>query len=170
MHYKCSIFSPFLCLPYLMVLKSRSIWWAGHVAHVEGNKCIRKSEGTLGNPRSRRENTIQMDIIAIRLISLDWINFPSIWTSGGLLWTRYRTFGSHNSGDLFTTWRTTNFSRKILFHWVRLQLKCDGTRWRTGGEVKGKLANGVGSQYPSHYLGTWCIHHYYGWCAHLGCQ
>ena len=28
----------------------------------------------------------------------------------------------------------------------RVQLKCDGTRWRTGGEVKGKLANGVGSQ------------------------
>ena len=28
-----------------------------------------------------------------------------------------------------------------------VQLKCDGTRWRTGGEVKGKLANGVGSQY-----------------------
>ena len=30
---------------------------------------------------------------------------------------------------------------------VRAQLKCDGTRWRTGGEVKGKLANAVGSQY-----------------------
>ena len=39
-----------------------------------------------------------------------------------------------------------------------------------GGGVKGKLANGVGSQYPSHYLGTWCIQHYYRWCAHLGCQ
>ena len=52
----------------------------------------------------------------------------------------------------------------------RLQLKCDGTRWRTGGEVKGKLANGVGSQYPSHYLGTWCIQHYYRRCAHVGCQ
>ena len=52
----------------------------------------------------------------------------------------------------------------------RLQLKCDGTRWRTGEEVKGKMANGVGSQYPSHYLGTWCIQHYYRWCAHLGCQ
>jgi len=51
-----------------------------------------------------------------------------------------------------------------------VQLKCDGTRWRTGREVKGKLANGVGSQYPSHYLGTWCIQHYYRWCAHLGCQ
>ena len=24
----------------------------------------------------------------------------------------------------------------------RVQLKCDGTRWRTGGEVKGNLANG----------------------------
>ena len=31
----------------------------------------------------------------------------------------------------------------------RVQLKSDGTRLRTGGEVKGKLANGVGSQYPS---------------------
>jgi len=36
--------------------------------------------------------------------------------------------------------------------------------------VKGKLANGVGSQYPSHYLRTWCIQHHYRWCAHLGCQ
>jgi len=51
-----------------------------------------------------------------------------------------------------------------------VQLKCDGTRWSTGEEVKGKLANVVGSQYPSHYLGTWCIQHYYRWCAHLGCQ
>ena len=39
-----------------------------------------------------------------------------------------------------------------------------------GGEVKGKLANAVGSKYSSHYLGTWCIQHYYRWCAHLGCQ
>ena len=43
----------------------------------------------------------------------------------------------------------------------RVQLKCYGTWSRTGGEVKGKLANGVGSQCPSHYLGTWCIEHYY---------
>ena len=44
----------------------------------------------------------------------------------------------------------------------RVQLKCDGTRRHTGGggEVNGKLANGVGSQYPSHYLGTRCIQHY----------
>ena len=52
----------------------------------------------------------------------------------------------------------------------RVQLECDGTRWRTGGEVKGKLANAVGSQYPSHYLRTRCIQHYCRWCAHLGCQ
>jgi len=52
----------------------------------------------------------------------------------------------------------------------RVQLKYDGTRWRTGEQVRGKLANGVGSQCPSHYLGTWCIQHYYRWCAHLGCQ
>jgi len=29
----------------------------------------------------------------------------------------------------------------------RVRLRPDGTRWRTGGEVKGKMANGVGSQY-----------------------
>jgi hypothetical protein len=55
-------------------------------------------------------------------------------------------------------------------HCCRVHLKCDGTRWRMGGEMKGKLANGVGSQYPSHYLRTWCIQHYHRWCAHLGCQ
>jgi len=45
--------------------------------------------------------------------------------------------------------------------------------WHTvthGRASEGKLANAVGSQYPSHYLGTWCIQHYYSWCAHLGCQ
>jgi len=31
----------------------------------------------------------------------------------------------------------------------KVQLKCDGTQWRTGGEVKGKLTNGVGSQRKS---------------------
>jgi hypothetical protein len=44
--------------------------------------------------------------------------------------------------------------------------------WHTvtqGGQVKGKLANGVCS-HSSHYLETWCIQHYYCWCAHLGCQ
>jgi len=52
----------------------------------------------------------------------------------------------------------------------RVQLKCDGTRCRTGWEMKGKLANGVGSQCSSHYLRTWCIQHYYRWRAQLGCQ
>jgi len=37
---------------------------------------------------------------------------------------------------------------------TRLKLKCDGTRCRTGGEMSGKLANRVGSEYSSHYLGT----------------
>jgi len=42
-----------------------------------------------------------------------------------------------------------------------VQLKCDGIGDARVGGVKWKLANGVGSQYPSHYLGTWCIQHYY---------
>jgi len=59
---------------------------------------------------------------------------------------------------------------KLKTHSSRVQLKRDGTRRRTGGEVKGKKSNGVGSQYSSHYLGTWCIQHYYRWCANFGCQ
>ena len=39
----------------------------------------------------------------------------------------------------------------------RVKLKRDGTWRRTGGEVKVKLANGVSSQDPLHYHGTWCI-------------
>ena len=56
---------------------------------------------------------------------------------------------------------TMNLDIKIYF---RIQLKCDGTRCRMRGEVKGKLPNAVGSQYPSHYLGTRCIQQYYRWC------
>jgi hypothetical protein len=75
---------------------------------------------------------------------------------------------SYTATPLYTFMAWTGTSLPLSLY--RVQLKCDGTRWRTGGEVKGKLASGVGSQYPSHYLGTWCIQHYYRWCAHLVCQ
>ena len=58
------------------------------------------------------------------------------------------------STNLAKIWRKTA-SREWL---SRGQLKCDGTRWRTGEEVKGKLASWVDSQYCPHYLGKWCIH------------
>jgi hypothetical protein len=38
------------------------------------------------------------------------------------------------------------------------------------GKWRGKLANGVDRQYPSHHLGTWYIQYYYRWCAHIGCK
>jgi hypothetical protein len=68
---------------------------------------------------------------------------------------------------------TATSSAPLTFHGLgvisrTVQLKCDGTRWRMGGEVKRKLAHEVVSQYPSHYLGTWCIQHCYSWCPHLG--
>ena len=62
-------------------------------------------------------------------------------------------------------WHQFPLCRERSTSMCRLQLERDGTRWRTGGEVKGKLANGVSSQYLSHYLGTWCIQHYYRWWA-----
>ena len=59
-------------------------------------------------------------------------------------------------------WRHTSCNKRVLFckhvvhgrgflyrvpHACRARSEPSGTRWRTGGEVKGKLANGVGSQY-----------------------
>jgi hypothetical protein len=128
-------------------------------------------------------------------------------------------------------------SLSVALKRCRVQLKRDGTRWRTGGEGRGNwlmewvastlhttsqhwvpsittadahtaaassrlnwrppanlnglvrfakrrnlfsarvpsyfkrsLLNLTSSQYSSNYLGTWCIQHYYRWCAHLGCQ
>jgi len=77
-----------------------------------------------------------------------------------------RQMGVENIAFIFANFRKCKKKKSF----GRGQLKCDGTRWRMGGEVKGKLANAVGSQYSSHYLGTRCIRHYYRWCAHLGCQ
>ena len=45
--------------------------------------------------------------------------------------------------------RTHTHTQNICFHWLygRAHSEPGGTWWRTGGEVKRKLANGVGSQY-----------------------
>jgi len=54
--------------------------------------------------------------------------------------------------------------RQSVSYTVILQLECVWNVTSHGdareGEVKEKMANGVGSQYSSHYLGTWCIQHY----------
>ena len=45
---------------------------------------------------------------------------------------------------LYVSAPTTNAHLNVV---SRVRLKPDGTRWGTEGEVKEKLANGVGSQY-----------------------
>ena len=74
------------------------------------------------------------------------------------------------SSDRLILLDSVMFMRFRLVTDVTVRLKPDGTRWRTGGEVKGKLAKGVGSQYSSHHLGNWCTQHHYRWYAHHGCQ
>ena len=54
---------------------------------------------------------------------------------------------------------TTDYRHTVKM--CRVETESGGTRRSTGGEVKRKEANGVGSQYSSHYAGTWCIQHYY---------
>jgi len=42
--------------------------------------------------------------------------------------------------------RSTGQARLLISICSRARSESDGTRWRMGGEVKGKYANGVGSQ------------------------
>jgi len=61
---------------------------------------------------------------------------------------RHKTeLANHSSIFRLLTWRV-----ELLTRWGHLDciacLEPDGTRWRTGAEVKGKDANGVGSQQP----------------------
>jgi hypothetical protein len=55
-----------------MVIKSRRMWWAGHVAYMEEMRntykiLVRKPEGKgpHGRPRDRWENNIRMDLMEI---------------------------------------------------------------------------------------------------------
>jgi hypothetical protein len=59
----------------------------------------------------------------------------------------YKLNNSRNTLISFTHWRIHSILNDRERTCGRVQLKCDGTQWRMGGEVKGKLANGVGSQY-----------------------
>ena len=114
--------------------------------------------------------------------SEDWCSMYSSFVagfSGFILWFQLK-YDNHTVGSSWNViahgdarkgkrrgnWRmewvasTLRTTSEHVVSSIRVQLKCDGTRWRTVGELKWKLANGVGSQYSSHYLGTWCIQHY----------
>ena len=60
--------------------------------------------------------------------------------------TAVLTYTSVRTCDLLRIFRNLILARKIKIR-CRAHSEPDSTRWRTGGEVKGKLANGVGSQY-----------------------
>ena len=75
---------------------------------------------------------------------------------------------------LSTTWQMANHllemcHDRFLIHPVqyitvvfgRAEMESDGTRKRTGGVVKGKKANGGGSQHSRALYGTRSIQHYY---------
>ena len=101
--------------------------------------------------------------VSLSVMKENTLHSTRMWISGA----EPQNVCSRGSGHMHII---NGLRRKLPVPGDRVQLKCDGTRWSTGREVKGKLADEVGSQHPSHYLGTWCTQHYYRWYAHLGCQ
>jgi len=159
----------------------RSLAWERHRAHGKGLSCF-VSFWCLFVSGISREDWLLTKLLGVLLSSFDvkfWIHLLSQkkqefckWNQLGswLILAVFRQFylkPLHVSDISRSTIRRNNC---IYATFGRLQLKCDGTQWHTGGEVKGKLANRVGSQYYLHYLGTQCIQPYYRWYAHLGCQ
>ena len=79
-----------------------------------------------------------------RIYGVPWPTKPIIWRRN-ISFSIYLFPPAFSKNSYITTppFQTpiTELHRNI----GRFQLKCVGTRWRTGGEVKGKLGNGVGS-------------------------
>jgi len=61
--------------------------------------------------------------------------------------TNMSTFNIQNNFVIFSLFQFTHSLRLSPSECGRARSETGGTRWRTGEEVKGKLANGVGSQY-----------------------
>jgi hypothetical protein len=100
------------------VIKSRSMRWAEHVAHMgEGTNVYRisvgMSEGTrpLGRPRRRWEDNIIMDLRGIGIDGANWIRL----TQDRVQW---RAFVSTVSWLLFNKLSKYQISRNILHHGV----------------------------------------------------
>jgi hypothetical protein len=75
-----------------MVIKSRRMMWAGHVARMgEGRGVYRflvgKPEGKrpLGRPRRRWEDNIKMDLREINIDGANWIQLAHDGSTGELL-------------------------------------------------------------------------------------
>ena len=147
--------------------KSSSDWFctakSKNTDHVSELRCtlVRHDEAPAGILNQRGSKKVIIPSIRLSIHHL-LIRIVNQWTGLAISYWRTPQFTGHYSqpnnkptpGMEWSQW----VWQRILNS--RLQLKCNGTRWRTGGEVKGKLANGVGSQYHSHYLWTWCIQHY----------
>jgi hypothetical protein len=74
-----------------------------------------------------------------------WVPTPHRFVNNyGIFEETRRSIREEEGITFFSLFTPSEFS---LFFPRRVQLKRDGTRWRTGGEVMGKLANGMGSQY-----------------------
>ena len=128
--------------------------------------CVEWREYNKGIEYVSVQTVSSMFLVPISATIFRPISQLSIFKQIFLLFTKGWKFNTVSSDIMLVSLTPTGYT--ALYEQVntlcRPQLKFDGTRLRTVGEVKRKLANAVGSQYSSHYLGTRCIQHYYRWC------
>ena len=82
----------------VMVIKSRRLRWAGHVARMEeGRRAFKIVTGKrpLGRPRCRWEDNISMDLEEIGINEGNWIDSARIGIIGEPLSLQHSTSGFH---------------------------------------------------------------------------
>lgn len=90
--------------PHLIrVIKSRRMRWARHVACVmKGEKYVEniieraEGKGPFARPRCKWNDNSKMNLTYMGYDRANWINLTWIWSSIGLLYTRWWSLGLHN--------------------------------------------------------------------------
>jgi hypothetical protein len=108
------------------VIKSRKMRWVGQVAHMgEGRGVYRVLVGRperkrpLRRPRRRWENNTKLDLRETEIDGRTAFSWLRVVSNGGLLRTRWWTFGFHKERRIFfISWVTINFSNNFLYHEV----------------------------------------------------
>jgi hypothetical protein len=128
---------------------------------------VRAGKRRLGMPRRRWR--IILKRVLHKCHGRTWTGFIQLrrGTSDRLFWSQERISSFHTIAEYFlvrllTSSENPSSMELVESSWnVMAHGDAREEKWR---------GDGLGSQYSSHYLGTWCIQHYYRWCVHLGCQ
>jgi hypothetical protein len=140
LHYLLSFSHKMPCISLFLSFLARMIF----MFYMEDPPPAFKGHGVKSKPRSTEYRKGKRNFIRCSNKTIKWRQ--QVMCKHSVQKVRgFTTFWTHADYNNTTDLRDLKMLILTLSFGIgRVQLKCDGTRWRTGGEGKGKLANGVG--------------------------